>query len=68
MPVNIRMAEDPTLLYIKTPQEMSRIELAELEKELRELNEPTDQNELTKLKEGEDVQDRTDLVKHLPEF
>ena len=60
------MAEDPTLLYIKTPQEMSRIELAELEKELRELNEPTDQNELTKLKEGEDVQDRTDLVKHLP--
>jgi len=34
---------------------MSRIELAELEKELRELNEPTDQNELTKLKEGEDV-------------
>ena len=33
------MREDTTKLYVKTPQEMSRYEIAELEKELREINE-----------------------------
>ena len=33
------LREDHTLLYVKTPQEMSRYEIAELEKEIREMSE-----------------------------
>jgi hypothetical protein len=40
MPTNVKLLEDPTLLYIKPPQEMSRVEIAELERELRALDDP----------------------------
>ena len=43
------LKEDRSLLYIKTPQEMSRYELAELEKEIKEMdgekNEEEDEEE-----------------------
>ena len=39
MSKNVRIAEDHSKYYIKTPQEMSRYEIAELEKELRMLDE-----------------------------
>jgi hypothetical protein len=40
MPVNIRMARDYSEFYIKSPEEMSRHEIADLEHELRLINEP----------------------------
>jgi len=40
MPKNVKIAEDHSKYYIKTPQEMSRYEIAELERELRMLDEP----------------------------
>lgn len=39
MPAGQNMTEDHTKLYLKTPQEMSRHEIAELEKELRDMTE-----------------------------
>ena len=35
MPVHVRMREDHSKYYLKTPQEMSRYEIADLERELR---------------------------------
>lgn len=43
MPAQANMHEDQTKYYIKTPQEMSRYEIAELEKELRDINEVDDE-------------------------
>lgn len=43
MPVNIQL-KDQTEYYIKTPQEMSRHEILELEKELRDITEFTAQD------------------------
>ena len=37
VPLNVRVTTDLTKHYIKSPQEMTRLELAELEKELREI-------------------------------
>ena len=44
------LREDRTLLYVKTPQEMSRYEIAELEKEIRDMNEanPEEETEVSK--------------------
>jgi len=66
MPANVRVAADHTKYYIKTPQEMSRYEIAELELELRQINEPEevtsqDQEDLT-------AQQLIDQVADIPEF
>lgn len=68
MPLNIRRDLDTTELYIKTPQEMSRLEIQELERELRSLDDPVEFESGVGLTEGDDISDRTELVKHLPEF
>jgi hypothetical protein len=47
VPVSVRQTTDLTKYYIKSPAEMTRPELAELEKELRELEEQ--EEELQKL-------------------
>jgi hypothetical protein len=69
MPKNVRISEDHSKYYIKTPQEMSRYEIAELERELRMLDEP---EEFTggagEQNDQDDGSDRTESVKHLPEF
>ena len=67
MPANARMSEDHSKYYIKTPQEMSRYEIAELERELRELDEPDEF-----AAEGgdglEDEEERLAAIKDDPEF
>mmetsp|Transcript_17586 Transcript_17586/g.23756 ORF Transcript_17586/g.23756 Transcript_17586/m.23756 type:complete len:129 (-) Transcript_17586:2355-2741(-) len=45
LPASANLQEDRTQYYIKTPQEMSRYEIAELEQELRELNEAKEEEE-----------------------
>ena len=40
MPMHARVSEDQSKYYLKTPQEMSRFEIAELEQMLREIDEP----------------------------
>lgn len=40
MSSSVKVAEDHSKYYVKTPQEMSRHEIAELERELRALNDP----------------------------
>ncbi len=40
MPAHIRASEDHSKYYLKTPQEMSRFEIAGLEQMLREIDEP----------------------------
>lgn len=45
MPANSRAVVDQSEFYIKTPQEMSRYEIAELERELRMLDEPDEPDE-----------------------
>lgn len=40
MPSNVRVSEDFSKYYIKTPQEMSRFEIGDLERQLRLINEP----------------------------
>lgn len=42
MPMNIRLNVDETEFYIKTPQEMSRLEIAELEREIKALDDPVE--------------------------
>ena len=42
MPANANLHEDKTLFYVKTPQEMSRYEIAELEKMIRDMNKATE--------------------------
>jgi len=56
MPLNVRHTEDGSEFYMKTPQEMSRLEIAELERELRELDDPVDDNE------------PKDVVRLMPEY
>lgn len=69
MSKNVRIAEDHSKYYIKTPQEMSRYEIAELERELRMLDEPEEfAGGATEVNELDDGSDRTEQVKHLPEF
>jgi len=40
MPANVRAVTDSTQFYAKTPQQMSRYEIADLEKELRAITSP----------------------------
>ena len=40
MPAKSRIADDEARYYFKTPQEMSRFEIAELEQMLKEIDEP----------------------------
>lgn len=40
MPAHVKISEDHAKYYEKTPQEMSRFEIAELETMLREIDEP----------------------------
>lgn len=40
MPTNVKVSEDHSKYYYKTPQEMSRFEIAGLEQMLREIDEP----------------------------
>jgi large subunit ribosomal protein L28 len=40
MPANVRVSEDHSKYFFKTPQEMSRFEIADLERMLREIDEP----------------------------
>ena len=55
MPAHIKANEDMSKYYIKTPDQMSRYELAELEKELRELEDPTNTQAQFELAEGEEI-------------
>ena len=41
MPAHVKVSTDHSKWYVKSPQEMSRYELAELEQELREMDDPT---------------------------
>ena len=41
MPAHVKAKEDQSKYYIKSPQEMSRYELADLERELREIEDPS---------------------------
>lgn len=69
MPKNVKIAEDHSKYYIKTPQEMSRYEIAELERELRMLDEPEEfSGGAAEQNDQDDGSDRTEQVKHLPEF
>ena len=43
MPISVRTTVDLTKYYIKSPVEMTRLELAELEKELREIEEEAEE-------------------------
>ena len=45
MPNTANMLQDQSQWYLKTPQEMSRYEIADLEAELRSVNEAGDQEE-----------------------
>ena len=40
MPAHAKATEDQSKYYLKTPQEMSRFEIAELEQMLREIDDP----------------------------
>ena len=40
MPAQAKISEDHSKYYLKTPQEMSRFEIAQLEQLLREIDEP----------------------------
>lgn len=42
MPAHVKVSEDHSKYFIKTPAEMSRFEIAELEQLLREIDEPED--------------------------
>jgi|LakMenE18May11ns_1017448.scaffolds.fasta_scaffold9013131_1 hypothetical protein len=50
IPLNVRVTTDLTKHYIKSPNEMTRLELAELEKELREIEDEAEDED----KEGEE--------------
>ena len=54
VPLNVRVTEDLTKHYIKDPNEMTRIELAELEKELRDIEEEAEAENDRKKDVGED--------------
>lgn len=61
MPKNVKIAEDHSKYYIKTPQEMSRYEIAELERELRMLDEPEEfDGAAAEQNEQDDGSDRTE--------
>ena len=64
MPAHVKVSEDHSKYYIKSPSEMSRYELAELEQELREIEDP-DLAEEEAWPEGEPV---PEWVKQKPEF
>ena len=64
MPALVKVREDHSKYYVKSPSEMSRYELAELEKELREIEDP-DLAEEEAWPEGEPV---PDWVRQKPEF
>ena len=64
MPTHVKATEDMSKYYIKSPQEMSRYELAELEQELREVEDPSADSGF-ELADGEEV---PEWVKELPEF
>ena len=40
MPAKVKVSQDQSKFYFKTPQEMSRYEISELERLLREIDEP----------------------------
>jgi hypothetical protein len=67
MPANVRIAEDHSKYYIKTPQEMSRFEIAELERELRMLDEIGLEQERHDV-EGYDDMNLFDQLMYNPEF
>jgi len=62
MPAGVNLQVDKTEYYLKTPQEMSRYEIAELEQELREINDPEfsdgEENEMTSAELKKDPEHR----------
>ena len=65
MPAHVKVSQDHSKYYIKSPSEMSRYELAELEQELRDLDDPTTGEGDDAWPEGEPV---PEWVKVNPEF
>lgn len=61
MPIHVRTTVDLTKYYIKSPNEMTRAELAELEKELREIEEEAEEEAKNQQKpEGEEEQEEAE--------
>jgi len=64
LPYNLHLKEDMTEFYEKTPQEMSRKEIQELEKQVKDLEEvPTDEADA-----GQDEELNLNLLKNNKEF
>ena len=57
MPAHIKATEDQSKYYMKTPQEMSRYEIAELEREFKELDEPEEFVDEQEMLESEEFRD-----------
>lgn len=57
MPAHARATVDQSKYYLKTPQEMSRFEIAELETMLREIDEPDEFVEDEELFASEEFKD-----------
>ncbi len=62
MPMNTRLNVDETEFYIKTPQEMSRLEIAELEREIKALDDPVETFSGPNLEEEEDEDARMEAL------
>lgn len=61
MPAQAKISEDHSKYYLKTPQEMSRFEIAQLEQLLREIDEPDEfvpDEEMLASEEFKDLQDQ----------
>ena len=61
IPAHVKATEDQSKYYMKTPQEMSRYEIAELEREFKELDEPeefVDEKEMLESEEFRDLQEQ----------
>lgn len=65
MPAKAKINDDQSKFYIKTPQEMSRFEISELERMLRELDEPdvyVPEEEVRASKEFKDLQEQMRMM------
>jgi hypothetical protein len=68
MPMNIRLNVDETEFYIKTPQEMSRLEIAELEREIKALDDPVETFSGPNPDDEEDEEARMEALLKIPEY
>ena len=65
MPAHAKATEDQSKYYLKTPQEMSRYEIAELEQQLREIDEPDEFIDEKTMLESQEFKDLKEQFKEI---